>query len=217
MRRSSRCTHVARGAALLLVLWLLVLLTGLISVFAVGPHRGLLGRTLARGANARYAAEAGLEVAAFHLQGADGDTRWVPDGRPIDFAFAGHQLRVGWSTRSAKVDLNVAAPDLLIGLMSAVGVELERARQLSGAIQDWRDGDDLVNAEGGAEDPQYAAEKLPYGAKDRPFETLSELRLVLGMDPVLFEKLRPHLTIYQRPGPARIPPSPRKRCWRRWA
>jgi general secretion pathway protein K len=63
----------------------------------------------------------------------------------------------------------------------------------------------LLNAEGGAEDPQYAAAKLPYGAKDRPFETLSELRLVLGMDPVLFEKMRPYLTLYSglaRPSPA---------------
>jgi len=84
-------------------------------------------------------------------------------------------------------------------------VDFERSRALAGAIADWRDGDDLLNAEGGAEDPQYAAAKLPYGAKDRPFETLSELRLVLGMDPALFEKLRPYVTLYSglaRPNPA---------------
>lgn len=201
-----RRPRAQRGAALLLVLWLLVLLTGLIAVFALSARtEGLQGRTLARGAAARYAAEAGIEAAAFHLQGADGDARWLPDGRPVDFEFAGHQLRVRVVDESAKVDLNVAAPDLLVGLLLAVGVELERARELSGAIQDWRDGDDLVNVEGGAEDPQYAAAKLPYGAKDRPFETLSELRLVLGMDPALFEKLRPYLTIHSgqaRPNPA---------------
>jgi general secretion pathway protein K len=37
---------------------------------------------------------------------------------------------------------------------------------------------------------------LPYGAKDRPFETVAELRQVLGVDSALFEKLRPHLTVY---------------------
>lgn len=202
----SRAAGSQRGAALLLVLWLLVLMIGLISVFALGARtEALQGRTLARSAAARYAAEAGVEVAAYHLLGADGDARWVPDGRPVDFAWAGHQLRVQVVDESAKVDLNVASPELLSGLLLALGVEFERARQLSGAILDWRDGDDLLNAEGGAEDPQYAAAKLPYGAKDRPFETLSELRLVLGMDPALVEKLRPHVTLYSglaRPNPA---------------
>jgi len=185
------------GAALLLVLWLLVLMIGLVGVFALAARtEALQGRTLLRGAGARYAAEAGIEVAALHLQGAGGDRRWVPDGRAIDFTFAGHQLQVRVVDESAKVDLNVAPPELMVALLQALGVDFERARRLSGAIQDWRDGDDLLNPEGGAEDPQYASAKLPYGAKDRPFETLSELRLVLGMDPALFEKLRPHLTVY---------------------
>lgn len=196
----------SRGAALLLVLWLLVLITGVITVFALSARtEGLQGRTLARSTSARYAAEAGVEVAAFHLQSGVGDARWVPDGRAVDFGYAGHQLHVVVVDESAKVDLNVAPPELLVGLIQAVGVDFERARQLSGAIQDWRDGDDLLNAEGGAEDPQYAAAKLPYGAKDRPFETLSELRLVLGMDPALYAKLQPYLTVYSglsRPNPA---------------
>ena len=190
---------------MLLVLWLIVLMVGLVGVFALGARtEALQGRTLVRGAAARYAAEAGIEAAAFHLQGAEGDSRWVPDGRAIDFGFAGHQLQVRVVDESAKLDLNVAPPELIVGLLQALGVDFERARALSGAIQDWRDGDDLLNPEGGAEDPQYAAAKRPYGAKDRPFETLSELRLVLGMDPALFEKLRPHVTVFSglaRPSP----------------
>ena len=195
-----------RGAALLLVLWLMILLIGIISVFALSARtEGLEGRTLARSATARYAAEAGIEVAAYHLQNPDGDARWVPDGRPVEFAWGGQRLRVRVVDESAKVDLNIASPELLSGLMQALGVDFERSRQLAGAIADWRDGDDLLNAEGGAEDPQYASAKLPYGAKDRPFETLSELRLVLGMDPALFEKMRPYVTLYSglaRPSPA---------------
>ena len=201
-------THAKKngGAALLLVLWLLVLLTGTIAVFALGARtEGLQGRTLARGTTARYAAEAGIEVAAYHLQNPDGDARWVPDGRPVEFPWGGHRLRVRVVDESAKVDLNIASPELLAGLMQALGVDFERSRRIAGAIADWRDGDDLLNPEGGAEDPQYAAAKLPYGAKDRPFETLSELRLVLGMDPALFEKMRPYVTLYSglaRPSPA---------------
>ena len=170
-------TTTCRGAALLLVLWLLVLLTGLISVFALTARtEGLQGRYLGRSIAARYAAEAGIEVATLHLQGVDPSLRWIPDGRANDFVFEGQQIQVRVLDESAKVDLNVAAPDLLIGLMIAVGVEQDRARQLSGAILDWRDSDNLLNAEGGAEDPQYAAADLPYGAKDRPFETISDER-----------------------------------------
>jgi general secretion pathway protein K len=194
---ASRLATKNCGAALLLVLWLLVLLTGLISVFALTARtEGLQGRYAGRSAIARYAAEAGVEVAALHLQGIDPAARWVPDGRPNTFAFEGEQVQVRVLDESAKVDLNVAAPDLLVGLLTAVGVEQDRARQLSGAIQDWRDGDNLLNAEGGAEDPQYAEAKLPYGAKDRPFETISELRQVLGIDAKLYERLRPHVTVY---------------------
>jgi general secretion pathway protein K len=195
-----------RGAALILVLWVLVLMLGTIAIFALGARtEGLQGRTLSRSADARYAAEAGVEVAAFHLQNPDGDALWVPDGRPVDFDWGGQKLQVRVVDEGAKVDLNIANPELLAGLMQALGVDFERSRRIAGAIADWRDGDDLLNPEGGAEDTQYAAAKLPYGAKDRPFETISELRLVLGMDPKLYEKMTPYVTLYSglaRPNPA---------------
>lgn len=200
--------HLSRpqhGAALLLVLWLLALMTGIVAVFALGARtEALQGRYLGRSAAARWAAEAGVDLAALHLQGLDPAQRWVPDGRPNEFTFEGYQIRVEVLDESAKVDLNVAAPDLLIGLMTSVGTDYDRARQLAGAIADFRDPDDLLTPEGGAEDPQYAAARLPYGAKDRPFESVSELRQVLGMDGELFDKLQSHVTVYTglaRPNP----------------
>ncbi len=179
------------------MLWLLVLLTGLISVFALTSRtEGLQGRFLGRSTAARLGAEAGIELAALHLQGVDPATRWVPDGRVNEFNFEKQKIQVRVLDESAKIDLNASAPDLLIGLFIAVGVDQERARRLSGAVLDWRDSDDLLNVEGGAEDPQYAEAELPYGAKDRPFETVSELRQVLGFDQALYQKLLPHLTVY---------------------
>lgn len=206
MMRTDVRSQACRGAALLLVLWMLVLLTGLVSVFALTARtEGLQGRYLGRSTSARYAAEAGIDVAALHLQGTDAALRWTPDGRANRFLFEGQKIEVRVLDESAKVDLNVAPPDLLIGLLIAVGVGQEQARQLAGAIQDWRDGDQLLNAEGGAEDPQYRAAGLPYGAKDRPFETTTELRQVLGVDPALYQKLQPYLTVYS--GQARPNPS----------
>ena len=109
--RAAAQTSACRGAALLLVLWLLVLLTGLISVFALTARiEGLQGRFLGRSTAARYAAEAGIEVAALHLQGVDTAMRWIPDGRANNFTFEGQQIEVRVLDESAKVDLNVAAP-----------------------------------------------------------------------------------------------------------
>lgn len=206
MSRRSSAPAPARGAALLLVLWLVVLLTGLIAIFgSLARTEGLQGRTLARGTAARFAAEAGLEVAALHLQGADPQQRWLPDGRPQQFTFEGHAVEVRVLDESAKVDLNAAPADVLTGLFVALGEPAERGRALAGAIQDFRDTDDLLSPEGGAEDPDYARAGLPYGAKDRPFETVSELRQVLGLQPALFDRVRPFLTVYT--GQARPTPT----------
>lgn len=203
--RTSRWPHRERGAALLLVLWLLALMTGIVAVFALTARtEALQGRYLSRSAAARLAAEAGVELAALHLQGTDPAQRWVPDGRPNTFQFEGYQIDVSVLDESAKIDLNVATPDLLVGLMTALGTDFDRSRQLAGAIADFRDPDNLLTPEGGAEDPQYASEGLPHGAKDRPFESASELRQVLGMDTMLFDLLRPHVTVYTglaRPSP----------------
>jgi len=47
----------------------------------------------------------------------------------------------------------------------------------------------------GAEDSAYAAEGLPYGAKDGPFPSVEELRQVLGVTPELYARLAPELTV----------------------
>jgi general secretion pathway protein K len=201
-----RSGRAMRGAALLLVLWVIVMLTGVITLFATAARtEGLQGRTLARGTVARYAAEAGIDVAVLHLQGGDLAQRWLPDGRPQRFDFEGHRIELRVVDEAAKVDLNAAPPEVLGGLFAALGVDQDRARSLAGAIMDWRDADNLLTAEGGAEDPDYEHAGLPYGAKDRPFETVAELRQVLGMDGATFERARPYLTVYT--GQARPTPT----------
>jgi general secretion pathway protein K len=185
-----------RGAALLLVMWVLVLLTGLVAVFAVTARtEALQGRYLARGAAARYLAEAGVELAALRVASNDPATRWLPDGRPYAFEFEGARIEVRLRDESGKVDLNAATPTLLEALMVAVGGDKARAPRLAAAIQDFRDSDDLLSAGGGAEDPDYAADGRPYGAKDRAFENITELQQVLGMDHDLYVKLAPHVTV----------------------
>lgn len=198
-----------RGAALLMVLWLMVLLIGLLAVFALSARtEGLQAHYLARSAVARYAAEAGLELAVLRLQSDDEARRWVADGRPYRFSLEEEAVEVRIVDETGKVDLNAATPDLLIGLMRALGTDELRAQAIAGAIIDFRDSDDLLNAVGGAEDREYAAAGLPYGAKDAGIVTIEELQQVLGMDADLYRRMRPYLTVHSgqvRPDPTYAP------------
>lgn len=186
-----------RGAALLLVLWLIVLLTALVGAFALTARiEQIQGRVLSHAVVGDQAARAGLEYALMRLGDTDPQSRWVADGRVYEWSFNDVALELRIVDETGKIDLNVADHGLLAGLLVALGTDEADAGRLAGAIVDWRDPDDLGQVVGAAEDPQYAAAGLPYGAKDAPFEAVSELELVLGMPPGLAERMAPHVTVH---------------------
>lgn len=200
-RRSRR----SRGTALLLVLWAVALMAIVLGGFVVVARtEGLQARHLFDSTRARYAAEAGLSRAVLELRRNDPLQRWVPDGRTYGFEFEGAKLEVRITDESGKVDLNMADELVLAQLFQVVGIEFDRARVLVDTIQDWRDPDDLVRPLG-AEIADYEAAGLDYGPANIGFRELGEVQQVLGMDYELFERLRPHVTVYTRmarPNPA---------------
>lgn len=186
-----------RGAALLLVLWLVVLLTALVGAFALTARmEALQGRVANRGAAVQEVARAGMEYALVRVADRNPETHWRPDGRAHAWTFDGHEVRVRIVDETGKVDLNQADMSLLSRLMQALGEPPEASDALAAAIVDWRDADDLSQPVGGAEDADYAAVGRDYGAKDAPFETLAEVEQVLGMTPDLYARLAPFLTLY---------------------
>ena len=195
MRRPG--TRVRRGAALLLVMWLVALLAMLVGAFALSAQiERLQGRVLYRGVVGDQAARAGLEYALLRVGDGDPDTAWVPDGRPYDWDFGGVPVQVRVVDESGKVDLNAADQGLLAALMEVLGADPDQAATLAAAIEDWRDADDLGQVAGAAEGPQYAAAGLPYGPKNDWFGTVSELELILGMPPELAARMVPHVTVH---------------------
>lgn len=186
-----------RGAALLLVLWLILLLTALVGTFALSARiEQIQGRVLSHAVVGDQAARAGLEYALLRLGDPDPQTRWIADGRAYDWSFNGIALQLRMVDETGRIDLNAADHALLSALMVALGAEAADAERLAGAIVDWRDPDDLGQVAGAAEDPEYAAAGLPYGAKDAPFEAVTELELVLGMPPGLAARMADHVTVY---------------------
>jgi general secretion pathway protein K len=186
-----------QGAALLLVMWLILLLSGLVAGYAAAARiESMQGNGLARGVAAREAARAGTEYAAARLLDPDPSRRWAADGRDYRFQFDGAQVEVAVRDELGKIDLNAASHDLLLGFFLALGENRETANRLAGAILDWRDQDSLTQPAGGAEDADYASAGLAWGAKDAPFETVAELEQVLGMRPALFASAAQYLTVY---------------------
>lgn len=190
-----------RGAALLLVLWLVALLTALVGAYALTARiEALQGRVGSRGAMAQEIARAGMEYALVRVADRNPETHWQPNGRAYAWRFEGHDVQVRIIDETGKVDLNQADVPLLSRLMQALGEPPDASDALAAAIVDWRDADDLGQPVGGAEDGDYAAAGRPYGAKDAPFETIAELEQVLGMTPDLYARLDPFLTLYSGRG-----------------
>lgn len=196
-RRCGPAPARARGVAFILVLWVIAMLSILLGSFAlVARTENLQSRHLFDTTQARYAAEAGLNLAVFELRKADPLARWVADGRPYTFGYGDAVLEVRITDDSGKIDLNAGNNgELLANLFAARGVPVDQAQALSDAIMDWRDPDDDTRPNG-AEIAQYKAAGLSYGPTNAPFDTVSELQQVLGMTYALYEKVEPSLTIY---------------------
>lgn len=193
----------ARGAALLLVIWLIALLTALVGGFALAARiEHMQGVVLSRGLVAAQAARAGAEYTITRVGATDRRQRWLVDGRAYRWRFADAQVEIRIVDEAGKVDLNNADANLLSALFRAFGQQREDAEQLAAAILDWRDPDSLTQPTGGAEDADYAAAGRPYGAKDEAFEGVAELQQVLGMTSALYAQVAPYLTVYSgRPQP----------------
>jgi general secretion pathway protein K len=203
-----RIRPAERGAALILVLWVIALMTVLLGSFAlIARTENFEARHLFDGTTARFAAEAGLERAVFELRNPDPNTRWVADGRPYEFDFDTAHLRIEIIDESGKIDLNTADANLLTALFTSVGVAPDKAVVLADAVLDWRDADDLPQPHG-AEIGEYRAAGLSYGPRNAPFQTDSEVQQVLGMNYEIYRRIEPAITIYGSgglPNPAYAP------------
>ena len=187
-----------RGIALIAVLFGLTLL----ALFAAGLARDtrteiLLTRNSLASAQAQAAADAAVYRAIADIAiSAGGASAVVASADPqTPAAAASEGVRTVIADEGGKIDLNRGHPDHLRQLLKQLDVA--NAEGLSDAISDFRDADDSARDDG-AEWPEYRAAGLPYVAHNRPFRSVAELRLVLGMNEEIFQRLRPYVTVYSR-------------------
>ncbi len=191
---------VQQGMALVLVLWVLTLLTIMAGSFALSIRREASVISSVRdSAEASAVARAGIIIAQKMLLNPDKNERWLADGTVYPVEYADAEIRIKIVSEQGKINLNKAKKKLLENMIKYFDDQDDRAVKIADAILDWRDTNDLVRLHG-AEKAQYQDEDLKYGPRNRPFQSIEELQLVLGVDQELYKNLEPLITIYSKNG-----------------
>ncbi len=184
------------GFALVLVLWVLSLLTIMAGSFALSMRReSAIVAGSSNNAQAMAVAESGLAIAELMLMHPDQRQRWRTDGSIYQLDYANSKVRIRLLSETGKIDINNADQTVLQGLMAHAPLETELQAKLVSAILDWRDEDDLVHIDG-AEKKEYKDADLSYQPRNKPFQSIEELQLVLGMNEQVFNWLENLVTVY---------------------
>lgn len=189
------------GLAMVVVLWMVSLLTIMAGSFSLSTQRNTALVTAAKErARGLALADAGVHLALIMLSVRDPLMCWHSDGRTYKVPLAGGEVDITIFAETGKIDINVASEQTLQTVLKKLVGDADTAASLMDKIIDWRDADDLKRING-AESKEYLAENKGYVPQNKNFQTLEELQMVLGMNPALYKKMEPLLTVYsQQPG-----------------
>lgn len=189
-----------KGIALVLVLWVLLLLTIMTGSFSLMARMDRLeANTLLSGTQARFSAEAAINMAVLALRDPVDETRMRADGRLYVTEIDGVFVEVSAIDERGKLDINATDELSLANLFTGHGLELDQAELLAAAVLDWRDSDEMERVNG-AEVDAYLAAGMAVGPANRPFMMTEELLQVIGMPYELYRKLEPGVSVYSRAG-----------------
>lgn len=184
--------------------WALVTVAGvllIIAVIAAGlVSLSLASRRISHAERLRFEAaaiaEAAISRAIAGLLDPRVEHRWRVDDVPQAFEFEGTKISVRIQDELGRIDLNATDGDTLARLLSLTGgLAPDDAAALADKIMDWREADDLRRLNG-ATKTDYVIAGRNYVPRQGPFQSVDEVKLVLGMDEALFEKIAPALTVY---------------------
>src|SRR5271170_4905708 len=185
-----------RGVAIVIVLWVIMVLSLLISGFAFTMHVETQIASYARKElKAEMLARSGIEVAKMQLllhQQSAADAGY--DALNQDWAtnedlYVNHELGEGVfnvkiTDEESKMPINTASEVQLQRLMTLLNVDPSDGDIVVDSILDWIDTDDLTRLNG-AETDYYMSLSPPYRAKNGPLDRVAELLLIRGVTPEL--------------------------------
>jgi len=195
-----------QGSALILVLWVIALLSVLVSGFAFDMHvESRIASYLRKKLKAEYLARAGIERAKMlmarsrEVQGkSDTDETkgkpWYADAKRLKqgYAIVGLTDRLGEGTiiidimpEPALRNVNSLKDEDWERIFTVGGIPEELWSGLIDSFNDWRDADDQPNVNGAETDDYYSKLVPPYKARGRQgkaanLDTIEELLLIKG-------------------------------------
>ena len=182
-----------RGLALLAVIWVVGLLAVMaMDVLLAARRETRQGTEMGEHARLEAAAEAGLALAVRAL------LLTPPGDAAGPHAFDGSRILVRVEPEAGKVDLNLAAPELLAAVFEAAGQSRLQARAWAALIADWRDSDQAAEPGGGMEAVEYRRLGRTVLPRDNEFQAVRELMELPGMTAELFELVEHGLTVHGR-------------------
>ena len=182
------------GWALVSVLWGLMIISLIAAVMLSSARVSYRQATYGVEQAQRQAlADAATARAVLGLLDTRLDHRWRVDGVPQIWDFDGQRMVVAVEDEGGKIDLNASGDPAIRQLVNAVA---PKASGLADNILDWRQQTGDLHRLQGATGADYAAAARDYHPRGGPFQSVDELKLVLGMTPAIFESLVPAVTVY---------------------
>jgi general secretion pathway protein K len=190
-----RARPAERGFIIIAVLWILVALSALATIFSV--YLSNSSRALALTNNDLVAdalTSASLELAAYQLLLPDETSR--PSQGSFRFRLNNADALVTFTSEAARVDLNAAPKEMLANLFEVMGVDQKAAGEIADRIVGWRTAPKANSVDD--EEALYLAAGLTYSPRGAPFAHVNELCLVLGVSPELAERILPFVTVFNK-------------------
>jgi general secretion pathway protein K len=191
--RHTVATSSERGFVIVAVLWILVALSALATIFSVYLSNSAQALAVTdTGLQTEALVSAGVELTTYQLLLAGEKTR--PALGSFRFRLDNAEVLVTFTSEAARVDLNFASKEMLANLFAVLGVDQRVASESADRIVGWRTRPKANAAN--EEEALYCAAGLTYSPRQSFFTHVNELSLVLGMPPELVDRALPFVTVF---------------------
>lgn len=183
------------GIVLVFVLWVVVLLSIIAGTFILESNvEAKITANMTDSLKAQMLAEKGVYASVLNLIESlnTGAVKHSISKKSEDDK--GNKVSYSAVLESGKIDINYANKDLLKGLFLYLSVSENRVDSIVDSILDWRDQDSLSRLNG-AEDRDYETKNYNYGSKDHRFDTIEELKLVMGVTNDIYTMVESFITV----------------------
>lgn len=190
-----------RGFIGVAVLWILAALALLVAVQMVSTTRSAATIAISEdGLQTEAVARGAIEMAVAQLLAVRPEDR--PMRGAVTLRMPAARADVGWLAETARIDLNLAPPELLQGLFRSLGAGAPEAAGYADRIVAWRSA-----AQSGVDDEDnlYRAAGLGHLPRHAPFQHVAEVWLVHAIPAALIARATPLLTVFS--GRAAVDPA----------